>query len=822
MLLFLSSFLFSSFALAGPPVIWNGDDALFLNDGTIVVPGLAPGGVCKASSLGVFSVGLVDLSTEVTGSLPASSVDDGIPNRFAYFNGSGVLTSMPDWIYNVYGGASVSIAYSATDTGSSQSHFFNQMSQAVSGTNDLTDTYIYGYNGSMSLDGTNDFRAVTGTESIIAQNGANDILDDVTHTFSRIALGAGGGTNTSNRSTVFRAENRASGGHDAQSMTSYTGSSNLDSGTTADNVDLYSGSNYVGGETDYVHTLNTSISVDGMVNELARVLNGFISVNPGATVQNIQLLNAGMSGEVTENYGGLNLSTDINSVVGENSVDLQIYHGGEVAGYNAMIQLNREGDSLDNLQMITSLVNTGSTVAGSIQHAAFGSNAAVAGGASGVQFFENGSVGDGFTGFGVYANPTNIGDGDSYVVGFDASFNATALQGNLTGFNFNNSGPVTGTNNSIRGFAVGNTGTARAFSGVSVFNSGDLIDDANGITVNLDQDAESAVGANVFIQGAYTEGVTGLRLDVSSAASSSTTQHVRGLDVTGGTNSIFGSYKPFNNVPVEIGNGFFMTSTIDAGSPLTGTDQFISFIQSNLIVNDDISTGPFGLDTNMVGAVSQLQIDTGKTVPLVTSLLVGTSTTAGISGGTVTQHNVIEILGLPSFGGSAINPTRVGLLDSTKLGQSFCTGATDCWFIKNQDYTAQNTLGRLSIGVTTTTGNTKLLIHDGHLGATQTTAPTATPNANAGTGATCTVSGTDTAGEVELVTGSGAWATGAQCQISFNMSFGTAPKCQLTATNAAAASALSYVTKATGNFDVNFVAAATGATSHTWDYLCVE
>jgi len=207
MLLFLSSL-----ALAAAPVIWNGSDALFLNSGTIIVPGLAPGGVCKASSLGVFSVGLVDLSTETTGTLPASSVDDGIPNRFAYFNGSGVLESIPDWAYNIYGGADVSQGYIATDTGSTQSHILNSITQLVSGTNDLDNTYFYGQNKTFQLGGTQNYQGVTGTESIISQTGASDILGELTHTFSRIGLGAGGGSNSSNRSTVFKAETRASGG----------------------------------------------------------------------------------------------------------------------------------------------------------------------------------------------------------------------------------------------------------------------------------------------------------------------------------------------------------------------------------------------------------------------------------------------------------------------------------------------------------------------------------------------------------------------------------------------------------------------------------
>ena len=816
MLLFLSSL-----ALAAAPVIWNGSDALFLNDGTLIVPGLAPGGVCKASSLGVFSVGLVDLSTETTGTLAASSVSGGTPNKFAYFDGSGVLSPIPEWSRNTYGGSEVTQTYVATDTGSTQSHVLNSITQIVSGTNDLTDTYFYGRNEIFQLAGTQDYQAITGTESIISQTDASEILGDVTHTFSRVALGAGGGTNSSNRSSVFKAETRASGGHVSNGMTAFTGSVNLDSGTDVGDTDLYSGSIYVGGTADYPQLFNASLNVDGTVSELARIWNGFITIQPGATVNNVNLLAGGLSGEMTGNYTGINLNTNLSSVVGAGSTDLQIYHGGEVAGFNSMIQLNREGDSLSGLTMISSFVNSGSTVTGSYSGLSLGSQADISGNAAGAQVFLDGTVGDGFSGFGVFSNATSIGDGDSYVVAYEASFNNGTIDGGLNGFIFNNQNNLTGTTNDLRIFSGNNSGTGKSFSGLSLTNQADMTGDSTGINVQIDGDSATTTGANIAVGGAHTGSVGGLRIDVNNATSSSTSEHVYGINSQGGINSIFGSYTPFSGVPVEIGNGFFMNSTVQAGAPLTGTDQFVTFIQSNLIVNDDIATGPFGLNTNMVGAISQLQIATGKTVPMVTSLLVGTSTPAGISGGTVTEHRVLEILGLPSFGGTAINPTRVGLLDSDKLGQSFCSGATDCWFIKNMDYTAQNTLGRLSLGVTTTAGNTKLLVHDGHIGITQTTAPTATPNANAGTGATCSVSGTDTAGTVSLTTGSGAWASGAQCGVTFNMTFSAAPHCVFSPANANAATAVSYLTESTTGLEMSFVNAAIAATAYEWTYHCV-
>lgn len=54
MLLFIIS-LFVQSAFASPPVIWNGANALFLNSGSIQVPGLSTAGVCYANATGLFS-----------------------------------------------------------------------------------------------------------------------------------------------------------------------------------------------------------------------------------------------------------------------------------------------------------------------------------------------------------------------------------------------------------------------------------------------------------------------------------------------------------------------------------------------------------------------------------------------------------------------------------------------------------------------------------------------------------------------------------------------------------------------------------------------
>lgn len=123
--------------------------------------------------------------------------------------------------------------------------------------------------------------------------------------------------------------------------------------------------------------------------------------------------------------------------------------------------------------------------------------------------------------------------------------------------------------------------------------------------------------------------------------------------------------------------------------------------------------------------------------------------------------------------------------------------------------------------------NSVLLFKDGHLKSIQTTAPTAAPAVNAGTGATCTVShATDSSGTINLTTTAVSPGTGAQCAVTFNKAYNIAPICTLTAANAnggllAVASAV-YITDSTIALTVNFGAADAVGHAYIWNYICVE
>lgn len=136
--------------------------------------------------------------------------------------------------------------------------------------------------------------------------------------------------------------------------------------------------------------------------------------------------------------------------------------------------------------------------------------------------------------------------------------------------------------------------------------------------------------------------------------------------------------------------------------------------------------------------------------------------------------------------------------------------------------------GELMLGAGAVTGTNVLLsIKGGHIKATQTTAPTATVNANAGTGATCTLSNaSDVAGKINLTTTAVSPAAGTQCIITFNKAYGVAPICVVSAAsnNSALFSAANGSNFTTTTTTLLVVYANSDAVGHanSWTYHCIE
>lgn len=668
-----------------------------------------------------------------------ASIDEGTPNRFAGYDASGDLESINNWARNAQGGADVYQALPLTDIGSTQSFILNQYTGVFTPTNDLTDTYLYGQIHTYDLQTNFNYAAFTGDEMDITPSG-NGLISDIVGFFPRIQLGSGG-AGTSQTSRSIYASIRESGTHVANSLRPIEALSLIDGGATTQETGSYFGSTYVGGTADFAYGSNIAVQVAGTVNANMTGLNLNMSIDPGGVIQNGYFINSSFNGDIVGNFYGVNqgFSGDITG----NSYDLNFSHDGDVTGFSANINishngtitgdgtgvaLNRGGPISGNFTSISSSLNSSATVGGDFRFFTLGNDALVSNNSAGALIFNNGTIAKSWTGFGQYMS-CDIGDGTSNIVAHDVNFQNHALGGVVTAYNFNNTSTVTGPiyglniNNggaftgdftcvnafnsanqtgsfNIQGFNFSNNGAGYRYSAVNASNNANQTEEITGFRFNSVGDARTITGLDVSLQGNATDDAQGIRVNVNNLTSNSTTNHVHSLDVQGGVVSIQSAVTPFSGANVDIGNNFTCTNSILAGSPLTGTDQIIQLIQSNLLADDDIATGPFGLNTTMLGIATQVAVGAGKTIPLLRSVLMGTTVPMG-AGGTISEHVVLEMLGLPSFGGSVTCPTKIGIQDSVLLGQNFSDGATEAWFIRNQDPNTENHLSKLAIATTT-------------------------------------------------------------------------------------------------------------------------
>jgi hypothetical protein len=667
------------------------------------------------------------------------NIDAGTPNKFAGYSATGALQAIPSFTRNAVGGVDVNQTLPLTDIGSTQSFILNQYNGVFNPTNDLTNTYLYGQIHTYQLQTNFDYASFTGDEMDITSFGNGDI-SDIVGFFPRIQLGSGG-AGTSITSRAILASIRESGSHIANSLRPIEAQSSIDGGATTQEVGSYFGSTYVGGTADFAYGSNIAVQVAGTVNANMTGLNINMTIDPGATTLNGYFINSSFNGDIAGNFYGVNqgFSGDITG----NSYDLNFSHDGDVTGFSASINmnhngtitgdgtgisLNRGGPVSGGFTSISSYLNSSATVGTDFRFINLSNDALVSNNSAGTLIFNNGTIAKSWTGYGQYMN-CDIGDGTSNIVGHDVNFQSHILNGTVTGYNFNNSstanGPIYGlnVNNSgnftgdftavnvsnnatqtgtfnIQGLNFSNSGAGYRFNGANIFHNANMTEEILGYRFNSTGDSRTATGLDISMQGNITDDAQGIRVNVNNLTSSSTTNHVHSLDVQGGVVSIQSTATPFSGANVDIGNNFTCTTTIANGFPLTGTDQIIQLFQSNLLVNDDIATGPFGLNTTMIGMATQVVVGSGKTIPLLRSMLLGTTVPDG-SGGTITEHVVLEVLGLPSFGGSVTCPTKTAIQDSQLLGQNFSDGTAEAWFIKNQDPNTENHLSKLAIATTT-------------------------------------------------------------------------------------------------------------------------
>jgi hypothetical protein len=312
----------------------------------------------------------------------------------------------------------------------------------------------------------------------------------------------------------------------------------------------------------------------------------------------------------------------------------------------------------------------------------------------------------------------------------------------------------------VYGVAVGSAVSGGLFNvaitGATTINVG-----AGAVSMG-DQLVTSSVAGQAVVDNTATTGIIGYATSTKSAGSSGTV----GIRLASTSTSSTPDFRPTTDstTAFQIQNSASTTTLFDA----------------------DTVNGRIGIGTNAPGNL----------------LSIGALTTAS-SGAQIAV----------STGGA----TNSGIVVQTVAGQSsgyvFQAQNSSGTLLAGIDYQGNLTvkngtfIGTLSINGHVITGNTN--------GTT-----TATVNANAGTGATCTVSGNDTGGQITVTTGSGSWASGDQCDVTFASSYGSAPHPVIARANATSTSVVQpYVTSTITNFSLNFTSPDVSSNTYVFNYF---
>lgn len=617
--------------------------------------------------------------------------------------------------------------------------------------------------------------------------------------------------------------------------------------------------NLDGEVTSLTRSIQYSLQGAGTNNEVVQVeFNLGIPVTNNATVMNLNVSN---STTVGGDLYGLGINTDaavtgsLRSLnVGNSGAITANLNGSSVSntatvGANATLsQVSNSGAITNNLNMRSSFNN--GTVGGDFSNGNYGNNGDVAGfsrsinigdnnnitkGATAYTYYHNGNIGDG-TGTNATLVDSNynsgIIDGDIVMVNNASNANTTGgyyglrLTSNMStldkggaGIDWNNSADFTGDDGTIYLGNLNNSARGYRFGGINLNNTEDMDEEVRFLRGFDSSDSRTKSGIDIQMEGNATDDAVGIRVNVNNLTS--TNQQVSSLSLEGGHVSISSKYKLTSGAGVLIGDRYSSELTID--SPITGTDTFVMLDQPSVHLLGSKASGPFGLGLALQGSVPLMDVDSNGYTPVLRHFVMATNFISG-SGATIDRFVQLELAGMLFSAGPSTIPSRTLIHDG--IGNDYCDGATDCWFLEVENATAENFLKRLAINTSSkkVSPGVRLELHDGHVKFTQTTDVSATVNANAGTSATCVADGNDVIGSLTLTTGSAAWAIGEQCKITFNTAYNSAPKCTFSPTNdnAAMASLNAYITKSTTELGFNFVNADTASTEYKWDYRCDE
>lgn len=773
-------------------------------------------------------------------STPAGSTPTGDPMTFAGFDSGGNLFTIPDWSINAQGGANQSIFFNAVEDAAV--HLFNNFQNTVTATEDLTNTTYFNTQFYTYLNGDFDHHE---SHTLAVGMQADGIGNFGNVQVFSLNLTLGDGTNISESET-----------HQLQNdflrvQANHTVNTNIALRNSQINIDA-------GGSVAGIGHSYQAINVNGVSTQNINHYALDININadqPGGVGVNHLLLNAQINGAIQ-------------------------YGGGVAVGWNFNSGANVANSFQGHEE--NSHWYSGSTMNGHSSYTAypnFDSGVTINGG---YQFISaSPTINADFLTFGVggsYINP-QINAPVNNMQGYQWSPNISAtgsVSGGIQGYTDNlviRTGATINDHTSFGAYPTLESGaTANVFR---AFNTNVQVDGT--VTQGVYLGDWSVQSSTVIPE------INGMRLNFSQAKAS---QPMMGYSVQDGRIDIQAKYssEEYGATPGFIGlNGIGGLFSVDAGFPISNTLTLANSIGMSAIFWDDYGADPFvgTLGFANIASVAQMGVHNTKSVSAYNHLLIAVSVPdlaangfpTFVDGGTLDNAYFVRLPGFLAQGGD-VSITNQYQIYMDAIGGA--ANATNAWGLYIADSAYENYIkgsinidtasGKVSNGnVGFEIGGTAKVIrnsvltdtqvnaitplngmqtynstkarqvwHDGsrwnesgvfyknHLLFPQTTPPVVTPDANAGTGATGSVStgSADASGQLTLTTGSASWVAGDQVGVAFDQAYDTAPSCIIFPANDNAMLAMAnvYVTTTTTGFKIVFYNPDSAATTYIWHY----
>lgn len=785
-------------------------------------------------------------SVTITGNNATDTIDftvaasTGAPNTLAYFDSLGNLTSLPGTTVNEFFGTNDSLTIvtppDAGDVNFRLHGFETEINPAVS----TTQYHPYNWLIDLHIDRTgtgNDINDVSNVVLNMSHEGDGTIAS-ITELSSALTLG-NGNTGTATQATHLNLLTSIGAGYTVDLLTGISKFFNIQGsledlnafeiGVTGDITGNLRGMiyNHVGNIGGDATVMNYGISGDVTGN--AVVLGGYHNGN----ANNLTLLQLGTSGGTSHgNVQGINLGFNNAATTGKIALSLNLGGGTSTGGgrfmelnagngvYNGFIGINSNHNSIDPGGGGETAFQAGKSTLDAGNYQAFSANSNGPASGSFTLFSGGGYPNTGTTAnyYGLLLNPGG-GTVSNSVQGATIQLDNVIYTGQGFKQVLNTSGGMISSNHQIDTGSVTLPGAIIAGHNIQSFlhiDAGFPITTAGPLTPQFS--FLQQFGGNFVAEDDYDPDFTGARLGLSFIGTFGQIAVVSGKTVdmvsmmmagasipslsTGGTITQANCYRALGFVPDGSGG----TLTIDE---LIGywVDPFFAF---------SFGTDKWGIrvDADVSNYVTKLAINSPdkKNVGVHALDVFGeTMFDAAIKDGTDNETANFNDRHLIKNGNNVLDWNEQKLRDN---------GGTDSVFWDAR-------LLKDSGGNTVINWSSVVELTNTHFRSIQTTPPTVTANAGAGTGATASLSNaTDTAGEITLTTGTLSLAAGSQLTVTYNTTYATAPLVIITPadTNAALAEATLgvYVTRTTTGFDVNFNIAPGITTAYLWNYFVIE